>query len=204
MKFTKQEFSERLKTRLTDGGKKPMQQSERTFSKLVEKIYSRLEKRDDDEELENVVDDYLSDFEEIEGNLRKDNSDFIKKWQTEHPEPTPKPKPTGLKDDESDDRLQKLMDKLDAMERRQNERDKEEKIALKRKAIKAALKKEGIDNAKWIDGYVEKLRIDEDSDVDSEKADALALWNIVVSKPNKKTPGGTGGDDGEPDLKYLE
>lgn len=181
-----------------------MQQSERTFSKLVEKIYSRLEKRDDDEELENVVDDYLSDFEEIEGNLRKDNSDFIKKWQTEHPEPTPKPKPTSLKDDEGEDRLQKLMDKLDAMERRQNERDKEEKIALKRKAIKAALKKEGIDNAKWIDGYVEKLRIDEDSDVDSEKADALALWNIVASKPNNKTPGGTGGDDGEPDLKYLE
>lgn len=181
-----------------------MQQSERTFSKLVEKIYSRLEKRDDDEELENVVDDYLSDFEEIEGNLRKDNSDFIKKWQTEHPEPTPKPTPTGSRDAKDDDRLQKLMDKLDAMERRQNERDKEEKIALKRKAIKAALKKEGIDNAKWIDGYVEKLRIDEDSDVDSEKADALALWNIVVSKPNKNTPGGTGGNDGEPDLKYLE
>ena len=49
MKFTKEEFSEKLKDKLTNKGKKPMQQSERTFKKLVEKIYARLEKRDDDE-----------------------------------------------------------------------------------------------------------------------------------------------------------
>ena len=75
MKFTKEEFSEKLKNKLTNNGKKPMQQSERTFKKLVEKIYARLEKMDDDDtELDDAVADYLEDFEEIEGNLNKDKA----------------------------------------------------------------------------------------------------------------------------------
>ena len=82
MKFTKEEFSEKLKEKLTNKGKKPMQQSERTFKKLVEKIYARLEKRDDDEtELDDAVADYLEDFEEIEGNLNKDKGKGLPRGQ---------------------------------------------------------------------------------------------------------------------------
>ena len=100
MKFTKEELSEKLKYKLTNNGKKPMQQSERTFKKLVEKIYARLEKMDDDDtELDDAVADYLEDFQEIEGNLNKDKADFVKEWKKKHPEP----KPDDDDDDDDDD-----------------------------------------------------------------------------------------------------
>ncbi|MDE6151789.1 MAG: hypothetical protein K2G12_07385 [Prevotella sp.] len=86
MKFTKEEFSEELKKRLTNNSKKKLAQSDRTFNASVERIYKRLEKREDDEmELDDAVEDYLPDFEEIEGNMRKDNASFINVRKKHHP-----------------------------------------------------------------------------------------------------------------------
>ena len=69
MKFTKQEFSEKLKNKLTDDGKKKLVQSERTFNSMVERIYRRLENADDETELDDAVSEYLPDFEDVEGNI---------------------------------------------------------------------------------------------------------------------------------------
>ena len=177
MKFTKDEFSEKLKNKLTNNGKKPMQQSERTFKKLVEKIYARLEKRDDDEtELDDAVADYLEDFQEIEGNLNKDKADFVKDWKKKHPEPDPDDDDDDVDDDDDDDddnggkrrkgkknrndsKLDKLLKEIEDLKKAQSKRDTEEKVAKIRKDLKAALKKEGVDDAEWLDGYLKKLTI---------------------------------------------
>lgn len=205
MKFTKEEFSEKLKDKLTNKGKKPMQQSERTFKKLVEKIYARLEKRDDDEtELDDAVADYLEDFEEIEGNLNKDKADFIKDWKDKHPDPKPNDPPTPPAPPSNDDKFDKLMKKFEELEKREAEREKSEKIAKLRKELKAKLKKEGVDDAEWLDGYLKKLTITEETDIDEEKEDALKLYNKANSTPNQFTPGNPAGKGGEVDLSYLK
>ena len=222
MKFTKEEFSEKLKDKLTNKGKKPMQQSERTFKKLVEKIYARLEKRDDDEtELDDAVADYLEDFEEIEGNLNKDKADFIKDWKKNHPEPDPDDDDDDDDDDEdeddngkkknrkgkkngSDSKLDKLLKEIEDLKKAQSKRDTEEKIAKIRKDLKASLKKEGVDDAEWLDGYLKKLTITEETDIDEEKEDALKLYNKANSTTNQFTPGNPAGKGGEVDLSYLK
>ena len=205
MKFTKEEFSEKLKDKLTNKGKKPMQQSERTFKKLVEKIYARLEKRDDDEtELDDAVADYLEDFEEIEGNLNKDKADFIKDWKDKHPDPKPNDPPTPPAPTSNDDKFDKLMKKFEELEKREAEREKSEKIAKLRKELKAKLKKEGVEDAEWLDGYLKKLTITEETDIDEEKEDALKLYNKANSTPNQFTPGNPAGKGGEVDLSYLK
>lgn len=206
MKFTKDEFSEELKKKLTNNGKKKLAQSDRTFNAMVERIYKRLEKQDNDEtELADAVADYLPDFEEIEGNMRSDNAAFVKDWKKNHPnkEPDTDTDPDDGKGGKGgqggDDAMSKILAKLDALEKKQNERDKAEKIADKRKALKAALKKDGVDDAEWIDSYIKKLNITEETDIDEEKNDALKLYN----KSNAQTPpyqtpgagGGKGGDD---------
>ena len=205
MKFTKEEFSEKLKDKLTNKGKKPMQQSERTFKKLVEKIYARLEKRDDDEtELDDAVADYLEDFEEIEGSLNKDKADFIKDWKDKHPDPKPNAPPTPPAPPSNDDKFDKLMKKFEELEKREAEREKSEKIAKLRKELKAKLKKEGVEDAEWLDGYLKKLTITEATDIDEEKEDALKLYNKANSTTNQFTPGNPAGKGGEVDLSYLK
>lgn len=216
MKFTKEEFSEELKKKLTNGGKKKLAQSDRTFNAQVERIYKRLEKREDDEmELDDAVADYLPDFEEIEGNLRSDNAAFVKDWKKNHPEkgsdkdpddPTGNGGQGGQGGNAGgDDAMSKILAKLDALEKKQNERDKAEKIAGKRKELKSALKKDGVEDTEWIDNYIKKLNITEETDIDEEKDDALKLYNKSNAQtPTYQTPGGAGGKGGnEVDLSDL-
>ena len=192
MKFTKQDFSEELKKKLTDGGKKSMSQSERTFNASVERIYKRLEKADDSSELDAAVAEYLPDFEEIEGNLRKDFSDFVKakekNGKTEQPPAAPDKPATD------DDKFAQLMKKLEAMEQKQQEREEAEKVAGIKKSLKSALKKEGVEDAEWIDKYIKKLNVTADTDVDEEKKDALELYNYQkADTPDFVSPKKTGG-----------
>lgn len=214
MKFTKEEFSEELKKKLTNGGKKKLAQSDRTFNAHVERIYKRFEKREDDEtELADAVEDYLPDFEEIEGNMRKDNASFINEWKKSHPEKDPEKEPNGNGGQGGqeggaggDDAMSKILAKLDALEKKQNERDKAEKIADKRKELKSALKKDGVEDTEWIDSYIKKLNITDETDIDEEKDDALKLYNKSNSQtPPNQTPGGAGGKGGnEIDLSDLK
>lgn len=213
MKFTKEEFSEELKKKLTNGGKKKLTQSDRTFNAQVERIYKRFEKREDDEtELKDAVADYLPDFEEIEGNMRKDKADFVKDWEKNHSSKDPDKDPDGNGgkggqggNTGGDDAMSKILAKLDALEKKQNEREKAEKIADKRKDLKSALKKDGVEDTEWIDNYIKKLNITEDTDIDEEKDDALKLYNKSNAQtPTNQTPGGAGGKGGnEVDLSDL-
>lgn len=115
MKFTEEEFSEKLKKSLTSEGKKPMQMSERTFKKFVGKIYKRIEKYDEESELDASVEEYLEELEELEGNYNKDRADFVKDWKEKHPdkkEPNKEPK----EDKDTDERITSLLKKVEEMQ----------------------------------------------------------------------------------------
>ena len=210
MKFTKEEFSEELKKLLTDNGKKPMVQSERTFNASVERIFKRLEKFDDGSELDSAVADYLPDFQEIEGNMRKDNSDFVKKWEKEQNNSSDNSNEGGSKNGnnaaEGNSELSELLKRMDTIEDLLAKQRLAETISSKKKQLKKALKKDGVEDDEWIEKYIAKLNIDEETDIDDEKDDAIALFNLgnsqVPKNVNTKNPSGKGQD--EFDLSDLE
>ena len=210
MKFTKEEFSEELKKLLTDNGKKPMVQSERTFNASVERIFKRLEKFDDGSELDSAVADYLPDFQEIEGNMRKDNSDFVKKWEKEHNNSSDNSNEGGSKNGnnaaEGNSELSELLKRMGMIEDLLAKQRLAETISSKKKQLKKALKKDGVEDDEWIEKYIAKLNIDEETDLDEEKDDAIALFNLgnsqVPKNVNTKNPSGKGQD--EFDLSDLE
>lgn len=214
MKFTKQEFSEELKKKLTDNGKKQLVQSERTFKASVERIFKRLEKAEDDSELDDVVADYLPDFQEIEGNMRKDNSEFVRKWEKEHEEKgNPEPNDDNKKRDDNANNgsgakgdLAELLKRMGTIEDLLAKQKLNDTIADKKKQLKKALKKEGVEDDEWIDKYLAKLSINEDTDIDEEKEDAISLFNLnnsqIPKNVNTKNPSGKGQD--EFDLSDLE
>lgn len=210
MKFTKEEFSEELKKLLTDNGKKPMVQSERTFNASVERIFKRLEKFDDESELDSAVADYLPDFQEIEGNMRKDNSDFVKKWEKEHNNSSDNSNEGGSKNGnnaaEGNSELSELLKRMGMIEDLLAKQRLAETISSKKKQLKKALKKDGVEDDEWIEKYIAKLNIDEETDIDEEKDDAIALFNLgnsqVPKNVNTKNPSGKGQD--EFDLSDLE
>lgn len=203
MKFTEEEFSEKLKKSLTSDGKKPMQMSERTFNKFVGKIYKRIEKYDEESELDASVEEYLEEFEELEGNYNKDRADFVKDWKEKHPDKKEPEKKDSNKDEDTDERITSLLKKVEEMQAEMKEAKTKAAISKKRDELKSTLKKAGIDDSEWIKGYLGKLNITEDTDVDSEKDDALKLYNRQNVSPSHATPGYTGGGNGKPDLSYL-
>lgn len=210
MKFTKEEFSEELKKLLTDNGKKPMVQSERTFNASVERIFKRLEKFDDESELDSAVADYLPDFQEIEGNMRKDNSDFVKKWEKEHNNSSANSNEEGSKNGnnaaEGNSELSELLKRMGMIEDLLAKQRLAETISSKKKQLKKALKKDGVEDDEWIEKYIAKLNIDEETDIEEEKEDAIALFNLgnsqVPKNVNTKNPSVKGQD--EFDLSDLE
>ena len=203
MKFTEEEFSEKLKKSLTSDGKKPMQMSERTFKKFVGKIYKRIEKYDEESELDASVEEYLEEFEELEGNYNKDRADFVKDWKEKHPDKKEPEKKDPNTDKDTDERITSLLRKVEEMQAEMKEAKTKAAISKKRDELKSTLKKAGIDDSEWIKGYLGKLNITEDTDVDSEKDDALKLYNRQNVSPSHATPGYTGGGNGKPDLSYL-
>ena len=203
MKFTEEEFSEKLKKSLTSDGKKPMQMSERTFKKFVGKIYKRIEKYDEESELDASVEEYLEELEELEGNYNKDRADFVKDWKEKHPDKKEPEKKDPNTDKDTDERITSLLKKVEEMQAEMKEAKTKAAISKKRDELKSTLKKAGIDDSEWIKGYLGKLNITEDTDVDSEKDDALKLYNRQNVSPSHATPGYTGGGNGKPDLSYL-
>lgn len=203
MKFTEEEFSEKLKKSLTSEGKKPMQMSERTFKKFVGKIYKRIEKYDEEAELDASVEEYLEEFEELEGNYNKDRADFVKDWKEKHPDKKEPEKKDPNNGKDTDERITSLLKKVEEMQAEMKEAKTKAAISKKRDELKSTLKKAGIDDSEWIKGYLGKLNITEDTDVDSEKDDALKLYNRQNVSPSHATPGYTGGGNGKPDLSYL-
>lgn len=203
MKFTEEEFSEKLKKSLTSDGKKPMQMSERTFNKFVGKIYKRIEKYDEESELDASVEEYLEELEELEGNYNKDRADFVKEWKEKHPDKKEPENKDPNTDKDTDERITSLLKKVEEMQAEMKEAKTKAAISKKRDELKSTLKKAGIDDSEWIKGYLGKLNITEDTDVDSEKDDALKLYNRQNVSPSHETPGYTGGGNGKPDLSYL-
>ena len=206
MKFTNEQLAEALKAKLAPNGKK-LAMSERTLKANVERLYKRLEKSENDDELDDVVKEYLPDFQEIDGNVRKDNSDFVNTWKKEHPDPKPdgKDDKNNLKSGDGDDRFDAILKEIQEL-KAEREKDKAEKAAKEKRAeLLAMFKKEGIEDEDWAKSYVNILSIGADTDIEAETKDALALYNKSQSHfPDGGTPGAAGGGTPDPKDEFAD
>lgn len=201
MKFTNKELTEKLKAQFG----KDLAMSERTLTAQSERLYKRLEKSDNDDELDDIVNEYFDDFKEMNGNIRNDAAEFAKKWNKDHPTP-PKPD-TSAKTDEpktgtppnTDELLNKVLKKMEEMEAKQAAAEARVTADAKKTAIRNTLKEKGIKDDKWLDAYLKKQTFNADTDAETEVTDILNLYNLQAagSGGGANVDNGGGGGKGE-------
>lgn len=203
MKFTKEQFSEALKVKLTNNGKKNLAMSERSFNEEVEDIYADLEESGNNEELElaDAVGKKIKRLERIDNNVRNDNSKFVKEWEKNHPQ---KNDGDGNGDGNGDggnkSELQKMQEQINSLLKREEENNKAKAVSEKRSQLKSALKGKDVKNEDWINDQLELIHIDSETDVDALTERLVKSYNkFNANTPPDITPGGTGGGKGKTD-----
>ena len=200
MKFTKEEAFEKLKGLLTNNGKKDLQMSERSVNEQLEVLMPLI--ANDEMELDDFIVKVKTSFEVMNSNVKKDNSDFVKEWEKNHPSPEP-PKNDPPKNDEPSDAMAALLKRIDELEKKNAERDKEAVLLQKRKDLLKAMKDKGIKDENWSKSFIEEISITEDFDVDA-KADAyLKIYNKSQAGQtgSGSTPFGSSSNGGDPNRK---
>ena len=200
MKFTKEEAFEKLKGLLTNNGKKDLQMSERSVNEQLEVLMPLI--ANEEMELDDFIGKVKTSFEVMNSNAKKDNSDFIKEWEKNHPVTEP-PKNDPPQNNEPNDAMAALLKRIDELEKKNAERDKEVVLAQKRKDLLKAMKDKGIKDENWSKSFIEEISITEDFDVDA-KADAyLKIYNKSQAGQtgNGSTPFGSSFNGGDPNKK---
>lgn len=197
MKFTKEQFSEALKAKLTNNGKKNLAMSERSFNEEVEDIYADLEESGNNEELElaDAVGKKIKRLERIDNNVRNDNSKFVKEWEKNHPQKNDGDgNGDGYGDGGNKSELQKMQEQINSLLKREEENNKAKAVSEKRSQLKSALKGKDVKNEDWINDQLELIYIDSETDVDALTERLVKSYNkFNANTPPYITPGGTGG-----------
>lgn len=177
MKFTKEQLLDSLKAKLTTNGKR-LSISEKTIKSLCDSHYELLV--NEETELDSLVEKILPQYVSLNGNYEKDNADFIKKWKEDHPDtkPTTKNNTTNEGDDDGDDRINKLLERLEVLEKANKETQTAKIMSQKRNELLSAFKEKGIKDEKWAEKYIAKISISDETDVEKETEDALDFYNL--------------------------
>lgn len=191
MKFTKEQLLDALKAKLTANGKH-LSISEKTIKSLSDSHYDLLVS--EETEISDLVNKILPQYVSLNGNYEKDNADFIKKWKEDHPEPNPNGTPNP--DNNSSEVEKKLLERLEALERKEAEAEAARLTSVKRGELLEKFKEKGISDDKWIEAYLKKLSISKDTDIEAETTDALDFYNLShANSGGRKTPGNSGGNN---------
>lgn len=196
MKFTKEEAFEKLKGFLTNNGKKTLRMSERSINKQLESLMPLI--ANEEMELDDFFDKVKDTFSVINSNVEKDNSDFVKQWEKEHPADKPADKPANTGDDAPDDATSLLLKRIEELEKKEQVRSKEAVLSQKKADLLKAMKEKGIKDEQWSKSFISEIAITEDMDVDA-KADAfLKIYNKSQAGQtgNGSTPFGSSFDGG--------
>ena len=138
MKFTKEEAFEKLKGYLTNNGKKTLRMSERSINKQLESLMPLI--AGEDMELDDFIGKVKDTFSVMNSNVEKDNSDFVKEWEKNHPVENPKPSDPKPTEPKPDDATAALLKRIEELEKKETERTREAAITQKRKELLKAMK----------------------------------------------------------------
>lgn len=190
MKFTKEEAFESLKGILTNNGKKTLRMSEKSINKQLESLMPLI--ANEEMELNDFVEKVKDTFSVMNSNAEKDNSDFVKQWEKDHPKTNPEPPKVDVPN--PDDVMAKMLKRLEELENREAERAKERTIAQKKDDLLAAMEKKGIKDKQWAKDLVAEISLTEDFDVEAKADSYLKLYNksqAASAGDNNATPGST-------------
>lgn len=183
MKFTKNDIFEKLKGELTKNGKTP-RVSDRSIDSTLEILMPILV--NDETELEDFYKIALPIMVLQDGNIEKDNADFIKKLKPVEETRKPDEKTPPVVGDETIAELKSKLEKLESM----YETEKRNKTigALKR-SLKSKLKEKGVSDEEWLDTFIPELNITEQFDVDSKIDSYVKIYNkSKATTPPDVTP----------------
>lgn len=201
MKFTKEDAYKDLVAKLTAKGEK-LNLSERTLKQQLETLIKFV--ANDEMELEDFIKAIYDDVKSLDGQYRKDNSDFIKEWEKNHPTPTPtdpKPNPTPTPSGTENPEMKALLERLAALENENKAAKREKTISETKSLLKKSLKDKGVKDSEWIDLMLQKVAITEDFDVEKESEFYLKLYNKSNPIPSGGvTPLGTNGGGENPQV----
>ena len=172
--------------------------------------FKELSQKTIDEELDDVLEDFGDDEEansklvtklanrlkRINGNLHKNISDEVKKSKEEaerkkKEEEEERRRKEAKKDDDPDDKYSKLLEKLEALEKANAERDKKAARKATIESVKAGLK-DKFDKANlelndfFLDTALSKLEISDDADV----AELVSTAENIYTADYKRANGG--------------
>lgn len=199
MKFTKEEAFESLKGILTNGGKKPLRMSERSLREQSDDLIDLV--ANEEMELEDFVGKVKKLLSSTNSNVEKDSSDrfkeHVKQWEKDHPQTNPEPPKAD--EPKPDDAIAKMLKRLEELENREAERDKEAKMSQKKKDLLKAMKEKGIKDEQWSKDLVAEISLTEDFDVEAKADSYLKLYNksqAASAGDNGATPAGTSNSGG--------
>lgn len=194
MKFTSEALSEALKAKMSGNGKN-IAATDRTIKTVAGNICKRLEKNGDERELAEVVEDYIADFEAIDGQLRHDQSEnikaYIKKKEAETPQPKAEPAKSGSADDGTTDSsaLQALQKQIQELIDKQRANDEAQAVAAKKSAIASKLKEKIGGGDEWIGQQLGLVSVNADTDADALADKLTSLYNLYrAGDERKRTP----------------
>lgn len=203
MKFTKEEAFESLKGILTNNGKKTLRMSEKSINRQLESLMPLI--ANEEMELKDFVDKVKDTFSVMNSNAEKDNSDFVKQWEKDHPQVNPEPpKPS---EPQPDDAMAKMLKRLEELESREAARDKEAKMSQKKKDLLKAMKEKGIKDEQWSKDLVAEISLTEDFDVEAKADSYLKLYNksqAASAGDNGATPAGTSNSGGNKEAHRFD
>lgn len=181
MKFTKEEAFEKLKGELTKGGK-TLRMSERTLNTQLETLMKVYDTIASDTELSDFVTMTLPSFSDVNSNMEKDYSDFVKTYKTAQSQnqstTQQQQQQQSNTTSNNDDVLSQLQAQLQQLQGKIEREEKEKALSQVRKNFKSELKTVGIKDDKWIDTYLTKINISEDLDIKEEAKSTLELYNL--------------------------
>ena len=192
MKFTKEQAFEILRSNLTNGGKKTLRMSEKSINAQLDTLIPLV--ANDEMELNDFIEKVKPTFATMNSNAEKDNSDFIKQWKEQHPEQNPDPNNPEPKNPTATDNpeMKALMDRIEALEKENNENKLKAEVAEKRSELVAKMKEKGITDTEWIDSFLGEVTINKDVDVDAKAESFLKIYNktkaIVDPSQTPHTP----------------
>ena len=195
MKFTKEDACKDLMSKIPTKGE-TLQLSERSINEQLETLMPLL--ANDETELADFVASVLPVFKTADANVRANVSAQVKEYKEKNPiqEPPKKQEPSKKEDDE----VAKLLERINALEKKNADNEKAKTLAQRRSDITAIMKEKGVKDGEWINDFLEAVSLDgEDFDAATRAESYVKIYNKTKSKVNKnispEDPDGGGGDD---------
>ena len=204
MKFTKEEAFEKLKGMLTNNGKKALRMSERSINKQLDSLMPLI--ANEDMELDDFIGKVKDTFSVMNSNVEKDNSDFVKQWEKDHPVQDPSDPIQKLDADKPDDATLLILKRLEELEKKEQERSKEAILSQKRTDLLKAMKEKGIKDEQWSKDFISEITITEDMDIEAKADSFLKIYNKSQANNtgNGTTPFGSSSNGGQNRKDPLE